>query len=204
MSIATRVNAGVPTGGQFDFHTRSEPSVSLVDSAGWSTDPSLVTVIEVPVGGDRNYHMGLRSGAMQVFEFGREIDHDHADICNSISVSRHGDEVTAEIRIDGVDFTNLTDGLPADILSAKEEELGVYLFDKYGVTLDNAMEWDDSAIIAESDISGYCEPDGDTMWVTASNAADYVFEDTRVLALVRDNAEGTLMPSIRDLLLKAA
>lgn len=198
MEATIRVKAGVPTGGQFDRHYRDESSVALLDSPGWSTDPSLVTVIESPVGPEGNFHVGMQPAALQVFQmgFGHEID-DPEGVGDALVLSRGDDgTVTARVSVESVDFSDIETGIDDDLRAKYESEINDYLLDNYGVINDTATDWDDSTFNADVDITEYCTTENGEAWITTSNALSVVYSDTRVKAFVREINDGTLFTKL--------
>ena len=195
MDTRNRVKTGVREGGEFAKHDRTESGVALLDGPGWSADRSLVTIIESPVGPDGNFHVGLRPGALQTFEFGQEIEDPHG-YGRTLLLGRDGDIVTAQISIDGIDFTDIEYGISEDLRGKYDAEITEYLLDNYGITSDNATEWDDASVAAKVDVSEYCTSENGEDWITTANAVSVVYSETRLAAFGRDLDDGTMFTKL--------
>ena len=207
MTNDIRIQAGVPTGGQFAEQNRPDATVELTPvaaSAGWSPKPELVKLIESPVGGNINYWVHLKNGGVQVFDLERDLDDDSTGI-EYLQLANRDGELTITAKLPLVDFTHAAGGDPDDedaaaaYLNEHQDEIEKHLADKYGLVVDTATDWSDSGISVSMDYTAWAEADTDgALVVTTENAKTHVLDFTSLNDLVEDIKTADFFTGIRE------
>jgi hypothetical protein len=200
-----RTRKGVPAGGEFASHTRTSSTIELESDSqsGWSPHPELVTLIESPVGGARNYWVHLADGGQQVFDISRDLEGEDADF-DSLTITRNGDKVTVTAGLASIDFTQAAGGDADDeeaggeYLTEHQNEIETYLADKYGVVVDTATDWDFSSLAISMDYSDWTETDTDgALCATTANAIGHLSAFTSLDSLTDDIQNGEFFAGLK-------